>query len=93
MLCVLCGFSKSREIRSGCGQTEHEKGVDRIYISLLVDAGFLRYDGSKETEEELLKKGAVLDFPPSENESGMGCTGCLTVVGAVFLARLLLSLF
>ena len=46
-----------------------------------------------EPEEELLKKESAMDLPPSENESGMGCMGCLAVVGAVFLALLLLSLF
>ena len=46
-----------------------------------------------EPEEELLKKESAMDLPPSENKSGMGFMGCLAVVGAVFLALLLLSLF
>lgn len=46
-----------------------------------------------EPEEDLLKKEAAMDLPPSENDSGIGCVGCLAVIGAVVLALLLLSFF
>ena len=46
-----------------------------------------------ESEEELLEKENAMELPPSENQSGMGCVGCLAIIGVVFLALVLLSLF
>lgn len=46
-----------------------------------------------ESEEELMGKESAMDLPPSENDSGIGCVGCLAVIGAVVLALVLLSFF
>lgn len=46
-----------------------------------------------ESEEELMGKESAMDLPPPENDSGIGCVGCLAVIGAVVLALVLLSFF
>lgn len=46
-----------------------------------------------EPEEKLLEKESAMDLPPSENDAGMSCSGCLGIAVIVIFALLILSIF